>query len=333
VGTIDTDAYSLRLRERAIDPLRKKILLTNFRGTAQESDLSEPANCEGYGRVRHFSRQSNSAWPANPLPIDPAAAALGLGRIDALRAQVFQNAACNWRCWYCFVPFPLLSANERYASWIDAETLIDLFAALPSRSPMIDLTGGQPDLVPEWVPWTLDALADRGIDHSVYVWSDDNLSNDYFWRYLSDSQIELLANSSRYGRVCCFKGFDSSSFSFNTNAAPDLFDRQFHLFDHLMTTGIDLYAYATFTSPTTEGIADSMRRFVDRLQSISPDLPLRTVPLEIVVWSPVHSRLNEVRLSALQNQWHAIEAWNNELTDRFSRSQRDRPINEIQLRR
>jgi hypothetical protein len=172
VGTIDTDAYSLRLRERAIDPLRKKILLTNFRGTAQESDLSEPANCEGYGRVRHFSRQSNSAWPANPLPIDPAAVALGLGHIDALRAQVFQNAACNWRCWYCFVPFPLLSANERYASWIDAATLIDLYAAQPSRSPMIDLTGGQPDLVPEWVPWMLDALADRGIDESVYVWSE-----------------------------------------------------------------------------------------------------------------------------------------------------------------
>src|SRR5688500_7790156 len=110
---IDTDAVSARYRQAAVDPDRRRLLVTDFRGTEQERDLTEPANCGGYGRVRHFRRATAAGWPPNPLPIDPAARALGLGPVDAIRAQVFQNAVCNWRCWYCFVDFKLLAANRK----------------------------------------------------------------------------------------------------------------------------------------------------------------------------------------------------------------------------
>ena len=66
---------------------------------------------EGFGRIRHFRRSTSPGWPSNPLPIDPACKFLGTPAEDVARAQVFQNAVCNWRCWYCFVPFELLSAN------------------------------------------------------------------------------------------------------------------------------------------------------------------------------------------------------------------------------
>ena len=159
------------------------------------------------------------------------------------------------------------------------------------RPDMIDLTGGQPDLVPEWIPWTLDALGSAGVADSVYVWSDDNLSNDYFFRYLSEDTRYRVAQHPGYGRVCCFKGFDQASFSFNTRAAPDLFDRQFELFSRLLATGMDLYAYATFTSPTPDSLPAAMTTFVDRLQRISEALPLRLIPLEISEYGPVEPRL------------------------------------------
>jgi hypothetical protein len=124
---IDTDAVSARYRAQAVDLEHQRLLVTNFRGTEQEQDLSEPPNCEGFGRLRHFRRVTCAGWPANPLPIDPACKALGLFMPDALRAQVFQNAVCNWRCWYCFVPFNLLAANLKYAAWLSPARLIDLY--------------------------------------------------------------------------------------------------------------------------------------------------------------------------------------------------------------
>src|SRR4051812_47174251 len=107
--TIDTDAFSAQMRARGVDVAMRRLRITNLTGSEQEADLSEPANCSGFGRVRHFRTQTSAGWPPNPLPVVPAARALGRERPDILEAQVFQNAVCNWRCWYCFVDFALLS--------------------------------------------------------------------------------------------------------------------------------------------------------------------------------------------------------------------------------
>jgi len=181
--SINTDEFSATMRQKAIDVPRRRLLVTNFRGSQQEEDLTEPSNCSGYGRVRHFRRIGTPGWPENPLPIDPASHKLGHVREDLLEAQVFQNAACNWRCWYCFVPFNLLSASANHSGWLTAAEMLDLYQKEPQPPCVIDLSGGQPDLTPEWVPWTMHELRQRGLDHSVYLWSDDNLSNDYFWRF------------------------------------------------------------------------------------------------------------------------------------------------------
>jgi len=150
------------------------------------------------------------------------------------------------------------------------------------------------------------------------LWSDDNLSNDYFWRFLTPADIELIATYPNYGRVGCFKGFNEESFVFNTMAAPSMFDRQFELMGRLVDLGIDVYAYATFTSPTYERVVEDMAAFVDRLQAIDPKLPLRTIPLEISVFSPVRSRLTPEREAAMRDQRSAIAAWQKELDRRYS---------------
>jgi len=331
-GYIDTEAESARLRAASIDHEGKRLLITNFHGTEQERDLSEPPNCRGFGRIRHFRRTTGPGWPPNPLPIDPACRALGMPQTDELRAQAFQNAACNWRCWYCYVPFNLLAALHKHSAWLSPATLIALYLDQPDPPPMIDLTGGQPDLIPEWIPWMMAELRSRGLEKKVYLWSNDNLSTDYLWRFLSEADCELLAMNPNYGRVGCFKGYNAESFSFNTRAEPALFDRQFQLMSRLLALKLDVYAYATFTTPSRAGVQDDMCRFVDGLQEIDGNLPLRTVPLEIRQFTPVQQRLGDAEREALVHQRAAVEAWQQELERRYSSVERARCIVDVPLR-
>lgn len=331
VNLIDTDLRSERLRARAVDLTGHRILITDFRGTVQEKDLSVPPNCGGYGRVRHFRRATSPGWPENPIPIDPARRSLGLPGGDEIEAQVFQNAACNWRCWYCFVPYELLSANERRAAWFTSEELLQLYVAEQDRAHVIDLTGGEPGLVPEWIPWMMEALRAEGLDHTTYLWSDDNLSIDYYTRFLSDRIRAQIAEYPHHGRVCCFKGYDAESFSFNTRASPALFERQFSIFRTLLDEGLDMYAYVTFTSPNRARIKRDVPRFVDKLQSLHPNLPLRTVPLEVEEYTPVGQRLRPAHREAMENQWRACEEWQKELERRFTVQERCRSIADVPM--
>ena len=332
--SIDTDAFSIKLRERGIDREDRVVAIASLLGSEQAGDLSEPPNCQGFGRIRHFRRATASGWPENPLPIDPARRGLGLGSLDVLRAQVFQNAVCNWRCWYCYVDFPLLSGNSEHSSMLSAADLLDLLAADPDPPTVIDLSGGQPDLVPEWVVWMAEEIDRRGLAESHYLWSDDNLSNDYFWTRLDRSERAVLASRPGYGKVCCFKGFDDRSFAFNTGAAPGLFARQFELFARLLRdTDIDLYAYATFTSPHADRTAPEIARFADRLQEIDPMLPLRLIPLRVEDFTPAKSRMGPEHLTAMRVQDEAVAAWGAELAARFPAAQRALPITEVELRR
>lgn len=324
---IDTDKFSQTLRQRGIDDHGKRVLLTRFTGSEQERDLSLPSNCDGFGRIHHFKRDQGTDWPANPLPIDPAAHHLGLETIDTIRAQVFQNAVCSWRCWYCFVDFKLLAGDSKYSEFKSVSQLIDCYLSQENRPPIIDLSGGQPDLVPEWLLWFADELQRRKLSSSVYLWSDDNLSNDYLWRHLKETEIQRLASYSNYGRVGCFKGFDEESFSFNTKAEPELFNRQFGLMRRLVNAGFDVYGYGTFTSPHSNLVHRRMSNFLDRLQEeIHPNFPLRLVPLKIVEYSPTSYRMNDRTTASLAAQYDAINAWNEELERRFSAEERAKEI-------
>jgi len=214
----------------------------------------------------------------------------------------------------------LLSANPERGEWLTATDLIDLHQSEEDPPTVIDLSGGHPELVPEWVVWTMEELERRQLTSRIYLWSDDNLSCDFFWRFLTDSQIDRVASYQNYGRVGCFKGFDPVSFHFNTSADKSFYDKQFTLFSRYHKLGIDLYAYVTLTTPHVERIPDQMAAFVDRLQGIHEHLPLRTVPLLIREFSPVSTRMTAQRRLALENQWRAVDAWERERQRRFTGS-------------
>lgn len=329
---LDTDRMSTVHRTAGVDLATQKVLIAVLSGTEQEKDLSVPVNCEGVGRIRRFRRHHSAAWLSNPLPIEPVAKALGLGILTSMRAQVFQNAICNWRCWYCYVPFPLLSASRQHSRWLSAAELVELYLKEPDPAPVIDLSGGQPDLVPEWIVWMMEELIRRGLERTVYLWSDDNLSNDYFWKFLSERQRETIATYPFYSRVCCFKGFNRDSFSFNTMAAPELFDQQFDLMKRLIGTGMDVYGYVTLTARSASGLAGEIRGFVDRLQEVNENLPLRMVPLEIQPFTPVVGRLNEERRQAVGIQAEAVALWSAEMDARFSDGLRSLNVTDVAFR-
>ena len=319
---IVTSEVSEPLRQRGIDIATRSISLSRIEGSAQAEDLSEPTNCRGFGRIRHFGRDTAPGWPNNPLPLAPANRffnATGRAMDNRGRAQVFQNSVCNWRCWYCYVPFSMLKGDPAKSELMPVSDMVDLYLAEPDRPSILDLSGGQPDLTPEWVPWTIQALVDRGAANDVYVWSDDNLSNDFAFRYLSDPEWELMVSHPGYGRVGCFKGFDDASFSFNTGADGSEFSNQFDIFQRLYDTGIDLYAYITLTCPRPEDVdpAGSIRRLFDRLSEIDEHVLLRAVPLQVQVFTPTQPRVKVPQESAIDFQDELVVAWMDELHARF----------------
>jgi uncharacterized Fe-S cluster-containing radical SAM superfamily protein len=334
MGNIDTPKVSIHLRSKAIDIERKAILITNFTGSKQEKDLSVPANCNGFGRVRHFKFDAGEDWIQNPLPILPAAKALRVEPDSQIRAQVFQNSVCNWRCWYCFVDFELLKGDNKHGAFLTCDEMIDLYLKEENPASMIDLTGGQPDLTPEWIPWMMQALKDRGLDKKIFLWSDDNLSNDYLWQFVSNEQIDLMANYKMYSRVCCFKGIDERSFSLNTNATPELFSNQLYLCKRLLEINLDLYCYITLTANTDTNFEMAIPKFLDSVQLIDDVLPLRIVPLRIFdSFTPIASRMNDTFKDMMKGQYSAIAIWKKELAKRFTSNQLNLPITEIELKK
>ena len=330
---IATAQFAAQMRARIIRPQTREVLVSRLLGSEQENDLSRQPNAAGLGRLRHFRRHAGEGWPENPLPIDPARRALGVPAKDLLVAQVFQNAACAWRCWYCYVPFNLLSGDERRGAWVTADELIRLYRAEPDAPPVIDLSGGSPDLTPEWVVWTMDALKAADLHETTYLWSDDNLSTDYVFTQLSVRERDRLADYPNYGRVCCFKGFDAESFTFNTGADRAGFGSQFETFRRYLDLGIDLYGYITLTGPEPDRAEQGICELMDRFQDVSELLPLRVIPLRITAFGVTTARTDaELRARADATQNRAVAAWKQELARRFPADLRGRPITDLSLR-
>src|SRR5690606_3267105 len=113
---------------------------------------------------------------------------------------------------------------------------------------------------------------------------------------------------------------------------PSLFDRQFQLMRKIVDDKFDVYGYCTFTATSDALIREKMRVFVDKLQSeVHENFPLRTIPLEIVAYTPTKKRMAEEHNRSIQIQEVAIEVWNEEIVKRFSADTRAKKIFEHRL--
>ena len=205
---LNDELLAARLRRRIIQNNSKKVLIANLRGSGESQDNYTLVNCNGFGRTRIFQLYKvyleTSVFPERPIRPNFR----GHPANKTVKSQVFQLAACNLRCWYCFVDDDRSSANRKVAAFLSADELSQLYIDETDRVGIIDLSGGQPDLVPEWTLWMIDAAERRGLLGDVYFWIDDNLSNNYLFRYLQPADIARMASTPRLTRMGCFKGFD-----------------------------------------------------------------------------------------------------------------------------
>lgn len=323
--------YFLKCRESVFDSSNNAFLLSKIKNSAQEKDLTVLPNCDGYGRIRHFRRFISEDWGTDPLPIDPACKALKLEPCDMIETQVFQIASCNVRCWYCFVPDDLKKASDVNSKWFSISEMLDLFQRDCEGIHVLDLSGGNPELVPEWIYYVMKELERRKLDDKVYLWSDDTLTTNYFFDFLKDSQIDYIKQYNHYGKVCCFKGYDKYSFSFNTKLGEELFEKQFENFERYLELGLDLYGYVTFTTDKIDNIEQSVSEFINRLKKVHPLLPLRIVPLKIAVFTPVQERLNPSYINAVKNQIRVYEEWRKQLQYIYNDDLLNRRICDVEL--
>lgn len=321
----------LEYRENGVDLTNSKVLISEISSSVQAFDLRVPPNCNGYGRIHHFKRYIDG-WGENPLPIDPACNFLGLKSSCELKVQIFQAAFCCWRCWYCFVDPKLLCGSRQSSRFFSTSELFDLYLKEDEKCCVIVLSGGQPDIVPEWTLWFIRTLESRGYSNKLYLWSDDNLSNDFLKRFLTKVELKEIARYRGYGRVGCFKGFDDYSFSFNTNSDKKYFKDQFKFMKALIDCGIDTYGYITLTTDDDRSLYSKIKNFVDILQNkIHENFPLRIVPLKIFTFTPTRSRLNKGLLRALEIQHEAKRTWDSILSSLYNDCLLNTPIHKVQI--
>jgi uncharacterized Fe-S cluster-containing radical SAM superfamily protein len=184
-----------------------------------------------------------------------------------------------------------------------------MYLKLPERSPVLDLSGGSPDLAPEWIVWTLDAIEACRASKSTFVWSDDNLSSDALLRPENAALLRATAEYPGYGRACCLKGYSPASFAFNTGANPAGFEEQIRILTAYASSGLNIYVYLPLVGPDEADAAEHLRHLLDRLGDIRSDLLSRTVPLHIAAYSTVTPRLDDRRAAALKRQWDLLEVW------------------------
>jgi uncharacterized Fe-S cluster-containing radical SAM superfamily protein len=327
----DIDAYAMKLRSKSIIG-NNRFLITNYEGSNQEKDISDGSNCYGFGRIHHFRYNKGDDWVPDPLPHRVAAWKLGLPVKDTERVQVFQIAACNCRCWYCYVDYELLSASKKRAEYKSTDDLLDLFLQEKDCPNIIDLSGGEPDIVPEWSVRMMESLIRRNLHDKYYLWLDDNLTSYFAWDYLKDSDFELMRNYKNFGRVGCFKGFSPESFHENTQTQPEILKRQIDIMSKWVNLGLDMYGYITLTTSNLVGMRNSLKEFMDAIQkNIHPSFLLRIIPLKIISFTPNKNKMTEWKQRSLVNQFEVLSVWKDELQDRYSKTERDCPIYLIKL--
>ncbi len=213
--------------------------------------------------------------------------------------------------------------------------IVDLLELNCRDKTVIDLSGGNPELTPEWTLWLARELKKRNLDDKYYIWSDDTLSTDSMFSYLTEEEIRELASYKNYGKVCCFKGFDEESFKYNCSLEKDVFLKSFQILKKYIDYDFDVYGYITLTTIDIRDIEIKISSFMNTIQDeIGYYFPLRIIPLKIFQFTPTKGRMlrNENSDIAIKNQEIVIKVWKNELNKRFNSDELKLSICDIKIK-
>ena len=322
--------FCREIRRKILNCESKMVKLTKFVGLDECNDENCYVNCGGIGRIRKYKNFSLFLDNANGCRkrllrgLDP--------QTKEFQTQVFQIIGCNMRCWYCFVDDSILNANESNAVWVSISDMIDIFLQEVSEPMILDLSGGQPDLVPEWCLWVMEELERKGLKDKVYVWLDDNLGTQgVMEECLTQEQIKYMASFPKHSRACCFKGFNDDTCTFNMRNSTIGIKNQIENFKFLYEYGFDLYAYITLTGPKGSADKKEIEKFINNMAEIHPKLPLRIIPLKVAEFEATSTRMNQKYYDALQEQFIAYEYWKAVMAERYTREELEMPYEMVKI--
>ncbi len=313
------------IREHLVRVDSKEVRLNIYGGSKESKDGIFAADEAVFSRKRRY--KNFSMFLDNRVNRRKKRLLRGLPySIESFETTVFQLAGCNVRCWYCYVDDELLTPYSDLTSrWVSIDEMID-DTILYNDNAIMDLSGGQPDLVPEWCLWVMKSIEQRGLKGKVFIWQDDNLltTQELFSR-MSKRTISYMANFPRHSRVGCFKGFNGSSFLFNTQSDKHSLDEQLQNFEMLYKAGFEMYGYVTLTPEPGDIRKNDIETFIVRLRDIHPLLPLRIIPIEIRTFRATESRMTKWQRASLEDQYRVYNLWDEVMNCVYSEEQRNTP--------
>ena len=330
-GGFDSVALGESFRERIIRPESREIFISKIPQEELVDSTHAYINCDGFGIVRRAVTQRPD-WPDIDILPELVPAKLGISEEDASLTQIFRVGACNFRCWYCFVDFRYLMADSSRGDFKSPSDLIDLYEQEEVQAPTFYLTGGQPDLVPEWTLWMMDELEKRGMDKTHFLWQDDNLSSLFLFEKLTPEQLDRFAKYPNYARATCIKGISPQSFSRNTGAAQEYFDLQIEALRRLVEAGIDTYTYITLLGESVAEAREAIPSLMDKIQEeVHPNMLLRVFPSKVIDFPQTVQREKEYHIQLMDNQQAMRDIWTEELGKRYTQELLSLPKSEVPL--
>lgn len=326
------------LRPRLINLSGEKVLIANLAAGGQLKDVTVHTSiATNFFRAKAYtkSEESNDPFRGEPASIAAEKLAIPSGKKNITVSPAQCNSAflgqingCNLRCWYCYVDDVNRCADLSSGEYYSAEEILMQFLIWSKKTynsadpdeklNILRLSGGEVFIIPEIIIWTIDAIKKLDLQDYIYVWVDSNLStDDFYWKYLSDTQREKIRNFRNMGFCGCYKGIDGRSFFETTGADPSFFDNQFKMHRRLLDEGLDVYSYL-YLVINPENIEERLASFIDRLEiQVDNYAPLRMATPPIKNYSPTIKRLTPFREELIKNQPAVMEIWKRELQKRF----------------
>jgi uncharacterized Fe-S cluster-containing radical SAM superfamily protein len=193
---------------------------------------------------------------------------------DFNRVFAVQLSGCTFDCNFCYVPPEVNVASPNFGNFFSSKEIIEHFikAREKSKEPInvLRITGGEPTIIPEIIIEIYDKLERIP---GTYLWIDTNLSiAKNLLKFESD--LKDIMQKKNVGVVGCFKGVSKEDFSIVTGAKLEFYETQFEVAKLYLDWKTDFYIYLP-ALVYENNIEKKMEWFVNRLQELNKDLPLR----------------------------------------------------------
>lgn len=253
-------------------------LFANLLNTKEAIDSYHQINHEGFGRIRNFKYfsfhiKTDILDRRRFLRLNEA------GKwCNQFQSQVFQIGVCPLRCRYCFVDKENLDGTNPYSKFLKPIEVLQMFLESWPNVRNLDLSGGSPDLCPEFLFELLTEIERANLKGKMTIWVESNLDINYYSK-LSRNKLEYIVTFPNFHLLCSLKGWDSSSVAYNTRNTTS-FDLQLEGLHFFHQQNFPFSVYLVFIG---HKIADNQEvaALYSQLKRISCELPERCIPLYI----------------------------------------------------